>query len=90
MRCDGLPVDKKRFVYNLSVYLIAYGVFRFAIEYLRDDHRGALVAGMSPSQFWSVCMVVIGILLVFVFKRMGIGASEPVEMEDEENDEDIE
>ena len=81
---------KKKFVYNLSVYLIAYGVFRFAIEYLRDDHRGALVAGISPSQFWSVCMIVVGILLVFIFRRINIGALASVEEEEERNDADIE
>ena len=51
------------FKHNLSVYLIGYGIFRFAIEYLRADDRGQFVGGISPSQFWSVFMVVIGVAL---------------------------
>ena len=35
-------VIKKDFKHNLSIYLITYGIFRFFLEYLRDDHRGAL------------------------------------------------
>ncbi len=57
---------KYDFKHNLSVYLIAYGIFRFLIEYLRGDHRGTLIGGISPSQFWSILMVVIGIGLVFL------------------------
>jgi phosphatidylglycerol:prolipoprotein diacylglycerol transferase len=60
---------KKKFMHNMSVYLISYGVFRFAIEYLRDDHRGEFVAGVTPSQFWSLCMIVLGIFLIFITKR---------------------
>lgn len=59
----------KGFKHNMSVYLICYGIFRFLIEFLRDDHRGALVAGMSPSQFWSVLMIVLGIVLIFLYGR---------------------
>ena len=50
----------------MSVYLICYGIFRFCIEFLRDDSRGALVGGISPSQFWSIIMVVAGIGLIFL------------------------
>lgn len=52
--------------YNLDIYLIAYGVFRFLIEYLRGDPRGSFIPGMSPSQFWSVLMIVIGIVLILM------------------------
>lgn len=57
---------KFRFKHNMSVYLIAYGIFRFSLEFLRDDDRGQLVAGVSPSQFWSLLMVAMGIGLVFL------------------------
>ena len=53
------------FKYNMSVYVISYGIFRFCIEFLRGDHRGELVAGISPSQFWSILMIVIGVALIF-------------------------
>ena len=39
---------KKDFKHNLSLYLIAYGVFRFLIEYVRGDDRGELVGFVSP------------------------------------------
>ncbi len=59
------------FKHNMSVYLIAYGIFRFIIEFWRDDERGELVSGISPSQFWSIVMVVLGIGLVFVVEYLG-------------------
>ncbi len=59
-------VLKKDFKHNLSVYFVFYGLFRFFIEYLRGDSRGQLVAGISPSQFWSLAMILIGVGL-YVF-----------------------
>lgn len=61
---------KKDFKHNLSLYLIAYGVFRFLIEYVRGDDRGALVGFVSPSQFWSILMVVAGVAIIFVMNRI--------------------
>ena len=61
---------KKDFKHNLSLYLIAYGVFRFLIEYVRGDDRGALVGFVSPSQFWSIFMVVAGVAIIFVMNRI--------------------
>ena len=53
---------------NLSIYLVAYGIFRFFIEYLRDDYRGNFIPGISPSQFWSLIMILGGIaLFIFVY-----------------------
>lgn len=59
-------VWKKDFKHNLSLYLIVYGIFRFLIEFLRDDDRGQLFAGISPSQFWSILMVVGGVAVYFL------------------------
>ena len=59
---------KKDFKYNLPLYLIAYGIFRFLIEYVRNDSRGELIGAVSPSQFWSIVMVVIGIALIFYLR----------------------
>ncbi len=87
---------KKNFKHNLSVYLIAYGIFRFAIEFLRGDDRGELLGFMSPSQFWSVLMVVAGVgvyfLLDWLFKKRAaelaaIEASEALEVSAKEKDE---
>lgn len=61
---------KKKFRYNMSVYLIGYGIFRFCNEMLRDDHRGQLLGSLSPSQVWSIVMVVGGIALIFVCKYL--------------------
>ena len=61
---------KKNFRHNMSLYLVAYGIFRFCLEFLRGDSRGELVAGISPSQFWSLCMVVLGIAIYFPLQRI--------------------
>ncbi len=61
---------KKKFYHNMSVYLISYGIWRFCLEFIRGDHRGELVSGISPSQFWSLLMVVLGIALIFVMNYL--------------------
>ncbi len=42
-------------------YLFSYSIWRFAIEFFRGDHRGDFIPGISPSQFWSIVLFVIGI-----------------------------
>lgn len=59
---------KFKFEYNFSVYLISYGIFRFLIEFIRDDFRGGFVPGMSPSQFWSLVMIVLGVASIFLLR----------------------
>lgn len=56
----------KDFKHNLSLYLISYGIFRFFIEFLRDDERGEFVGNISPSQFWSILFVAAGVIMIFV------------------------
>ena len=67
---------KKHFKHTMSLYLVCYGIFRFSLEYLRGDHRGELVDGISPSQFWSILMVVIGVgvyfLLDWLFQKRAV------------------
>lgn len=74
---------KIKFKYNLPFYCICYGVFRFFIEYLRGDARGEFVAGVSPSQFWSIIMVVVGIILwvalYYVYKKINNSKTEIVD-----------
>ena len=64
---------KKDFKYNMPVYLVSYGVWRFLIEFIRGDERGSFIGNISPSQFWSIIMALIGIGLIFairyVFKK---------------------
>lgn len=49
-----------KFNYNFGVYAIAYGIWRFVLEFFRADDRGALILGLQPSQFWSILMVLVG------------------------------
>lgn len=56
------------FKYNMAVYLIGYGVWRFIIEFFRNDERGALIPGLTPSQFWSILMVLSGIAFFFLYR----------------------
>lgn len=60
--------------YALPIYLAAYGVWRFFIEYLRGDDRGSsLVSWLSPSQLTAVVLVVCGAALFVVEWRFGAG-----------------
>ncbi len=52
----------------LSYYLFGYGLFRFIIEFVRRDNDGKFVGTMTPSQFWSLVMIVLGIALFFLMK----------------------
>lgn len=57
-----------KFNVNLAVYCIAYGIWRFAVEYLRIDERGGFIPGITPSQFWSIIMVIAGVGYIFLYK----------------------
>lgn len=58
---------KKNSRYAFPIYMISYGIFRFLIEFLRGDHRGSFIPGLSPSQFWSILLFVGGIIyLIYV------------------------
>lgn len=47
---------------NLSVYLCAYALWRFLIEYIREDERGATVVSfLTPSQFVAVLLFLVGV-----------------------------
>ncbi len=49
---------------NLETYLLSYGIWRFLIEFLRSDDRGAFVPGMTPSQFISICACLGGAAII--------------------------
>ena len=61
---------KKDFKHNMSLYLVCYGIFRFLIEFVRDDHRGKLLGIVTPSQFWSLLMIGLGVGLYFVMEKI--------------------
>ena len=61
---------KYNFNYNFSVYLISYGIFRFIIEFWRNDQRGQFLGtALSPSQIWSIVLVLAGIAYVFLYRK---------------------
>lgn len=51
-----------------ALYLILYSVGRFLVEFLRNDHRGA-VGNLSTSQFISLGIVICGIVLMVIKKE---------------------
>ena len=57
---------------NMAIYLVSYGFWRFFIEFFRDDHRGGFIEGLSPSQFWSLIMIIGGILFFFIYRYFDI------------------
>ncbi|MBR2024767.1 MAG: prolipoprotein diacylglyceryl transferase [Clostridia bacterium] len=54
--------------YNVAIYLIAYGTFRFINEFFRGDSRGKLFGAIPPSQFWAIVMVLLGVGYIFAIK----------------------
>ena len=53
---------------TMAIYLVSYGVWRFIIEYFRDDYRGSFIPGLSPSQFWSIIMVIAGVIVFILYR----------------------
>ncbi len=55
----------------LELYMCAYGVWRFFIEYLRGDYRGTTVISFfTPSQLVAVLMVTGGLAIFFARKKL--------------------
>lgn len=55
----------KRMAHGMPVYMMSYAVWRFLIEYLRDDYRGTTVVSfLTPSQFVAVVMFIGGAALL--------------------------
>lgn len=62
---------------GFPLYLVAYGVFRYFIEFLRGDDRGASpVPFLSPSQLTALVLVAVGFLLFWVESRQKTPAAE--------------
>ena len=58
----------------LSIYVMAYGVWRFFIEYFRADDRGqTIVPFLSPSQLVAIVMVLLGVayLVLWYLQKQG-------------------
>ena len=54
----------KRKNVNFIVYLLAYGTWRFFIEFLRADERGAFLPLLTPAQAISILAVAIGVAMI--------------------------
>ena len=49
------------------IYMIAYGVYRIFAETLRNDNRGSIGLSISPAQFLSIFMILMGIALFILY-----------------------
>ena len=86
---------KKNFKYNFVIYLFGYGIWRFLIEFIRGDERGEIFKGLSfpsPSQFFSIIMVLIAVPVLFLLKYLYNKQKEnlkimqdPTEIKEEDN-----
>ena len=55
--------------YNLPIYTIAYGAWRFVAEYLRADARGqGIIPFLSPSQQTALLLIAVGVGAIFIEK----------------------
>lgn len=65
--------------FSLPVYLFSYSIWRFTIEFFRGDHRGCFIIGLSPSQFWSIIMFLIGMgyLVYLLIKEKRASQEQP-------------
>ena len=52
----------------LETYCFSYGVFRFLLEFMRGDNRGATGFFLSPSQVMSILLIIAGVLLLLYHK----------------------
>lgn len=59
---------KRNFLYTFSIYTLCYGIFRFLIEFIRGDDRGAYFLSLSPSQWFSIIAIVMSVVLFIFFK----------------------
>ena len=54
--------------YTAVIYLFAYSIFRFVLEFFRGDERGQL-AGLSPSQYWCIVLFLCAGLLIYLYQK---------------------
>ncbi len=50
--------------YCLVTYALSYSIFRFVLEFFRDDPRGALLPFISPSQALCILLFIAGAVLL--------------------------
>lgn len=75
---------KKNNRHTVSIYMISYGIFRFLIEFIRDDERGSLGSTIfSPSQLISMAMIVGGVILLILYYTVFNPKKETITNEEE-------
>jgi phosphatidylglycerol:prolipoprotein diacylglycerol transferase len=52
-----------------SVYFLAYGTWRFIIEFFRGDALRGVYNGLSTSQYVAICLIIAGVILLFLINR---------------------
>ena len=52
----------------LETFAFSYGTFRFVLEFLRGDDRGANILFLTPSQ-WMSLILIIGVVIVLLYKK---------------------
>ena len=61
---------KKLKKWNFEIYAFTDGIFRFALEFLRGDDRGATGLLFTPSQIMSVILILGGVMSVLYKKGL--------------------
>ena len=64
-----LLVFKFKFKYTFIVYLGAYSIWRFVIEFFRGDYRGSFLGIFSPSQIWCIAIWMIIVPLFILLRK---------------------
>ncbi len=64
-----LTVLIKKYSFTVEVYLLLYGISRFLLEYLRADENRGIFAGLSTSQWISMVLVGISVVLLVHHKK---------------------
>jgi prolipoprotein diacylglyceryltransferase len=68
---------KDKQTYCLQIYMCVYGVWRFIIEYMRNDYRGTtVIESVTPSQLIAILMVLGGAALMYLQYRLSDGEKE--------------
>ena len=61
-----MAVFRKKIKYhNFEIYFLTYGIFRFFIEFLRGDDRGATSSILSPAQLLSIVIIFTSIVIAY-------------------------
>lgn len=62
---------RNKYSHAMPLYLSIYGVWRFFIEYLRADDRGASpISFLSPSQFIAILLFALAVVLYIVMEKV--------------------